>query len=802
MKKKINKFTVATILICTFVCFLSPCFAQSKRTDNGIGVSDPKPFDNRTLTLKLEELDRSLAAIQVIDSNQLAKSIGLLQGYQTRDVSRSGQLSMVPIPGLTTSTETTLDTDAQGNVVSKVLNKESSTRNEFSLTTPELPAMTTAPSSGLTTGYDSETLLTKQIDLMYQRFGYQLFLERALSDRVIKGGKPRLQAVMGFNIDLSPPEDAKNKAAFVEIEIHEVDGESVSLVAMMPQEKTYNSFKVSTKSNSFGGAAAAKVFTLGYSERRSGQTFYLYQDADTVTFQKRENNSSLNEMPKFGWEFRPVLGRESVSSGMRQMYAVIALPKEDGKVNTDKVKISGSIRTYWRKYNRNSQTTDDKEYDERKYAFTNVEIPTTDSVQKNLQPQDLAVDWYATDNQTAVVSVKGKNLFSGTNVLMGNRLLTNPETGLVFKSDQSIMMKAPLSLLAQGDAVISGRYGEAMALQNTDVKGKGVAIHAITSDIQTTGKISILNIKLKSRDFKSFTLNDLGKSSPNYKFLIGLGDTAILPSSRITETDCDTLEKPTDQATEEEKKAYELKKLNNTCLLLQAAVPSDTLKNDVPVTVSVPFMGSRWRDTYTFFNLTSSTMQITRLGGGDTSNTTITIFSGRQLYNKKEHPWRVVLDKIYTPCVSSPTQDVSSPTPCDDNLKIEQDKIMILTVPTSTVNGFKNLVVLPPFDNTSPISMAIPEATPAAPKSKPKLTDPQVVEVDLNNYVGAKFTGEALNGVKQVVFGDVSLPFTVGKDNKEITIYLLPPVTDKKGRVQLLLKADSGDPIPATIIVK
>jgi hypothetical protein len=583
---------------------------------------------------------------------------------------------------------------------------------------------------------------------------------------------------------LSPPEDAKNKAAFVEIEIEKVNNKSVSLVAMMPQEKTYNSFKVSTKSNSFGGAGVVKVFTLGYSERRRGQTFYLYQDADTVTFQKRENNASLNVMPKFGWEFRPVLGRESVSSGMRQMYAVIALPEEDGSLSS-KVKISGNIRTYWRKYNRNSQTTDDKEYDERKYTFTNVEIPTTDSVQKNLQPQDLAVDWYATDSQTAVVTVNGKNLFSGTNVLIGNRLLTNPETGLVFKSDRSIMMKAPLSLLAQGDAVISGRYGEAMALQSTDVRGKGIAIHAITSDIQTTSKISILNIKLTSRDRSGFPLNKL---SPNHKFLIGLGDTVHLPLSRITETDCDQLDPKNND--------YESKKLNNKCLLLQAAVPSDMLKNDVPVTVAVPFMGSEWRDTIPFFNFTSSSLQITRLGGGDNSNTTITIFSGRQLFNTKDTPWRVVVDKIYTPCFDSLT-------PCDSNLKIEQDKIMILTVPTSTVKDFKNLVVLPPYNNTSPISLAIPGTTPAATTApKPKLTDNQQVEVELNNYVGVKFSGEELNGVKQVAFGDISLPFSIGKENKEITIYLLPPVTDKKGRVQLLLKPDSGSPISATIIVK
>ena len=115
------------------------------------------------------------------------------------------------------------------------------------------------------------------------------------------------------------PKDAKDQAAFVEITITPVTAGvgAPSLVALMPQEKTYNSVALNTKSNAFGGSAVAKIFTIGYSERRRGQTFYLFRDTDTASLTYPAAGANTT---RFGWVFRPVLGRRSVTADKRHMF--------------------------------------------------------------------------------------------------------------------------------------------------------------------------------------------------------------------------------------------------------------------------------------------------------------------------------------------------------------------------------------------------------------------------------------------------------------------------------------------------
>jgi hypothetical protein len=74
-------------------------FAQ----DNGIAVSEPKPSDNRELLIKLDKLKKRLEQIQVVDAQKLSEALGLIQGSQSRDVSRSLSISTLPIPGLKTT---------------------------------------------------------------------------------------------------------------------------------------------------------------------------------------------------------------------------------------------------------------------------------------------------------------------------------------------------------------------------------------------------------------------------------------------------------------------------------------------------------------------------------------------------------------------------------------------------------------------------------------------------------------------------------------------------------------------------
>lgn len=494
------------LLSLVMYCLASSNFSQIKCPennknclDNGIGFSDPKIFDNRSLMIMLEELYRQLQSIRVVDQKSLVDSLGLSQGYQSSDVSRSFEIGMEPIPAV----KTTRKPDSAGNLS---ISEEVSDQKEFSGQTPSLPDGLATPKYEPNFGTSSEDLLTQQINLTYRIFNLRMLLERSISDRLVvdstdaidvtKNGS-KLQAVLGLNVKLNPPKDSKDMAAFVELKVTVGDDKKpVSLVAMMPQEKTYNTSALSTKSNAFGGSAVFKMFTVGYSERRRGQTFYLYQDADTITFQPMGQASDLtNESPTFGWEFRPVLGRRSVSPGERQLFAVISLNQRDLFENTDISKLNVAVRTYWRKYSRKTLTVSNEEFRSRSFENKSAVVPTTSRFQNNLKPIIKKVKWLPSDNKSGVLSLEGESFFTGTNVLIGNKVYDNPTNGLTIKSDQSLQIATDIDAIGAGEIVINGRYGSSDSIivpSKTKVNGVEMDSMSVESLSDNTKRLKIL----------------------------------------------------------------------------------------------------------------------------------------------------------------------------------------------------------------------------------------------------------------------------------------------------------------------
>src|SRR5262249_45026937 len=98
-------------------------------------------------------------------------------------------------------------------------------------------------------GSNPSDLLSDQINLTYQVFNLRMLLERSITDRLLldpnptsSSGYTRLQAVIGFDVTLDPPKEAKDSAAIVEVTVtvepNANPSPKVSLVALMPQEKT------------------------------------------------------------------------------------------------------------------------------------------------------------------------------------------------------------------------------------------------------------------------------------------------------------------------------------------------------------------------------------------------------------------------------------------------------------------------------------------------------------------------------------------------------------------------------------
>jgi hypothetical protein len=529
---------------------------------NGITVGRPKVFDNRTLTLMLEALSESLRKIQFVDQQKLAAAFGLLQGYQTMEIARSLSIGTRPTPKITdTQTVNTGNVSTAGAALPDTTKSEIKTERESEKATP--PDIGTLPAfQGFTPnfGENASDLLSDQVNLTYQIFNLRMLLERSLSDRLL-GDDARRQAVMGFNVTIDPPRTAEDAVAVVEVTLKLPTGKSgeLSLVSMMPEEKTYNAAALSTKSNAFGGAAVAKMINIGYSEQRRGQTFYLYRDADTIAYQ-RMNEGKTDEVI-FGWMFRPVLGRRSVSPGLRQLFAIMALPSDDNRNNTTSESLNASVRTYWKKYDQDTKTSFEERDANRatrfRYAvslnltkpeifnpryenraeYSNIVVESTRNYEDALIPRVNSVSWRPIGGKSIIISATGDNFFSETKVAMGDKIYSMPADGLILKSNQAFDLTTTIDALANGSGTIIGRYGSSVPLiANRDIgPTEGLKFYAPTEvSLSRSGFRQILFHITAKGTIRNQAGTDIGVNLLSRQYLSTVFDLDEVPTPIIT----------------------------------------------------------------------------------------------------------------------------------------------------------------------------------------------------------------------------------------------------------------------------
>jgi hypothetical protein len=468
---------------------------------NGISVGLPKVFDNRTLTLQLEKLKQQLNQQQtqngVIDLKSVAAALNNLQGLSQRETSTALSVTVSPTPATTlTNTLNTGNVDTTGNPLPNTTTTQNQTTNSsVTPTAPAFDSFATLPAGfNPTFGSSASDLLNDQMNLSYQIVNLQMLLDRALSDRIYpqdSGGGTRLQTVLGFNVSLDPPRTANDAVAVVEVTLKSDPGGDISLVALMPQEKTYNAAALSSKSNAYSGAAMAGAFQVSGGVRKRSQVFYLYKDVDTLSYERMTPDGSI----VFGWMFRPVLGRRSVAPGFKQLFAVFALPRTDcidpAKDDACAVKVTPRVRTYWKKYDRNTQTgfrgaeanrARDAWYGlslglakpqlfshagyQNYREYGTVRVGATGEYQRQLTPTVTRIEWRPTGAKTTTISVKGNNFFTDTQVLLGDTKYSEATGNMAIKSDQSFELASTLDQVASGTGVIEGRYGLSTPLVN------------------------------------------------------------------------------------------------------------------------------------------------------------------------------------------------------------------------------------------------------------------------------------------------------------------------------------------------
>jgi hypothetical protein len=431
-----NKYAFAVITVAAFLSSGPAGWTQtqsSAQKDNGIHVGQPKVYDSRELTLILDNLSQQLQNKNFVDPKALAAALGNIQGYQNSDFSfgafgngavgsqaasvfagaGAGSTSPANSSGTSTTPTVTINVAPTLNAGTGAASATpaAATTTPLGPQAPALSTLQTPPTYTPTFGSNGSDLLSDEVNLTYQLYNVRMLLDRSLTDR-LHGKDARLQAVVGFDVDLEPDKDAKNAAAIVEVTAQmslptpasaNCDSSGrLSLVALMPEEGSHNAATLSQSAVGLGGAIASSVFSFGVAGQKRSQNFYLYRDMDTISFE----NPATNGTPlKFGWQFRPVLGRKSVDPGMRHMLVVVGLPCSDA--GSEVPKITTHLVTRWERYDSKTQTTSLKRFhgaDKVESDFDATDVPPTQSSQDRLKPQISKVTWIPTDANDSLPS--------------------------------------------------------------------------------------------------------------------------------------------------------------------------------------------------------------------------------------------------------------------------------------------------------------------------------------------------------------------------------------------------------------
>jgi hypothetical protein len=483
---------------------------------NGIVVREVEIYDERALERRLADVVTALSAAQFPNPSGLYNAVGQFQGGRASSASQSLLLQTVPTPSLSTTTATgstaskatasgtetkaatpvaapagtttVTTTDAATGLTETVTTSSSDTKkSETTASTSQttkadsvspafLPApgqispFTFQPSYGLS----AQDLLIGQTDLQYQLINLQMLLERSITDRVYQvasasDGKarsyPRAQPVLGFEISLDPTKAYRNAVAEVEITIApdaRTPGEQKppSVIAMMPQSKTYNVATVSQKSSAVGLGIVAGIVNAGFTSGSASQTLYLVKDIDTV---------ALAELPpapadlhgrsavRFAWQFRPVLGQKTVQPGIRQVMVVLGLPTDSGTPWAGTV----FVTTRWRALASDRVTVGDTIAGSESYQ---TPMPLV------ISPAYIRAKTLQTTNSVILEDVGGGNVAvtalgtfePGTVVNLGPRVLDSGPTGLVMSSTGRIKFVASADELMRNIPLLVDRYGTAL----------------------------------------------------------------------------------------------------------------------------------------------------------------------------------------------------------------------------------------------------------------------------------------------------------------------------------------------------
>src|SRR5207302_1465212 len=139
-------------------------------------------------------------------------------------------------------------------------------------------------------GVSAADVLAEQVQLNSQITTLRLLLQGAVSDQyLVKEGRAvatRQQTTVGFSVSLNPPQRYRHAVAEMKVWIDPPPGnDRVSVMNLLPADKTYNVAKITSHQNAFGTGAVVETVNVGVSTGRSKDRLYLAKDTDTVALQ-------------------------------------------------------------------------------------------------------------------------------------------------------------------------------------------------------------------------------------------------------------------------------------------------------------------------------------------------------------------------------------------------------------------------------------------------------------------------------------------------------------------------------------
>jgi hypothetical protein len=451
----------------------------AKQPSNGIYVERVKVYDEAALEGLLNAAKANLAQLNGFDQTSLVSHLGAIQG-STATQSQSA-LQITAQPGVTPGT---------------------ATPNNPALPAPS--ATFTLPSTFQTSASD---FLNEQLQLSLQMVNLQLLLSGSLNDQFEQASNTaRVRTTLGFPININVPPGFKYQEAVAEVEVSlcAPDGASTSdltLVTLLPQEKTYNVASLVSKGSSISGGAIAGIVNVGGGVLRSRQTYYLVQDQDTLAIQRfpqtkcaREGSQPDSHLVTFAWQFRPVLGQKVVRDGLRQTFAQISFSQDQDSRALHSLPMM--VRTGWRHYDSKTGRVGN-EIDPFQASFLKADrfdiLPVPGKVQ-------------AADNGDGTVTVVASGAFrAGTRVRIGGVVQDNSTPG--FEQNQRyIRFIASASPLALYGARLLNQSGTEADLIDSppnepfafNVNGDGTVTVSVLGLFSATASVQVGGIPQKS----------------------------------------------------------------------------------------------------------------------------------------------------------------------------------------------------------------------------------------------------------------------------------------------------------------